>query len=195
MKSNSPKSVTSYPKTILPIAASVGGLALFLIFASLLLVYQPLGSKVSGYFYNVDQATKIGLYNETSILENQVNNTEAKSNIVVSVTNKTVDSGTDKTVDLDTNKTVDTDTNGTVDLDTNKTVVTETTKTINLDTNKTVDIDTSKNDSGIKKIVDSGTSKSDDSDTKKIVDSGTSKTADSGSKKIVDAGTNPFCSC
>lgn len=201
MKLSSPKSVTSYPKTILPIAASVGGLALFLIFASLLLVYQPLGFKVSGYFYNVDQATKIGLYNETSILENQVNNTEAKSNIVDSVTNKTVDSGTDKTVDFDTNKTVDTDTsetvdldtNKTVDLDTNKTVDTETTKTINLDTNKTVDIDTSKNaDSGIKKVVDSGTSKTDDSDTKKIVDSGTSKTADSGAKKIVDPGCDLY---
>ncbi|GKE56102.1 trichome birefringence-like protein 18 [Tanacetum coccineum] len=217
MKSNSPKPVTSYPKTILPIAASVGGLALFLIFASLLLVDQPLGSKFSGYFNNLDQATKIGLYNETSISENQVNNTEAKSNIVDSVTNKTVDSGTDKTVDLDTNKTVDTDTNETVDLDTNKTVDintkvtvdldtnktvdldtnktvdTETTETINLDTNKTVDIDTSKNaDSGIKKIVDSGTSKTDDSDTKKIVDSGTSKTADSGAKKIVDPGCDLY---
>lgn len=61
MKSTSPKgppTMGSYPKTILSIAVSVGGLAVFFIFASLLLVSQPIGSTVRGYFYGVDHSKK-----------------------------------------------------------------------------------------------------------------------------------------
>lgn len=46
----------SHPKFILSIVAPVGGLAVFLIFCSLFLVSQPIGSTVRGYFYNVDNS-------------------------------------------------------------------------------------------------------------------------------------------
>ncbi|PIN07906.1 hypothetical protein CDL12_19524 [Handroanthus impetiginosus] len=48
-----------YPKTFLSIVASFGGLALFLLLASTLLVSQPIGSTVRGYFYDVDSSRKI----------------------------------------------------------------------------------------------------------------------------------------
>ncbi|KAM0041394.1 putative PMR5 domain, PC-Esterase [Helianthus debilis subsp. tardiflorus] len=167
MRLRFPKSMPTYPKTVLPIAVSVGGLALFLIFASLLLVYQPVGTKVSGYFYNVDQATKTGIAssnNETNISEKRVNDTDIERKIVDSSsiapvdsgTNTTVDLGTNTTLDLDTNKAVEIDTNKTVEIDTNKTVEIDTNKTV-MDTNTTIDLGPSKNaDSGVKKIVDSG---------------------------------------
>ncbi|XP_022890288.1 protein YLS7 [Olea europaea var. sylvestris] len=50
---------TAYPKTLTSIVASVGGLALFLILASTILVSQPIGSTVRGYFYGVDRSRKI----------------------------------------------------------------------------------------------------------------------------------------
>ncbi|KAK4480588.1 hypothetical protein RD792_013666 [Penstemon davidsonii] len=49
----------AYPKTLLSIVAYVGGLALFLILASTLLVSQPIGSTVRGYFYGVDGSKNI----------------------------------------------------------------------------------------------------------------------------------------
>ncbi|KAK2971750.1 hypothetical protein RJ640_022889 [Escallonia rubra] len=56
-----PPPVVAYPKTLTSIAASVGGLALFLIFASVLLLSQPIGSTVRGYFYGgVDRS--VGVY-------------------------------------------------------------------------------------------------------------------------------------
>ncbi|KAL8242324.1 hypothetical protein R6Q59_012626 [Mikania micrantha] len=134
------RSESSYPKTVLPIAASVGGLALFFIFVSLLLVYQPIGIKVSGYFYNVAQAPIVSSNNETNTYENRVDS-DLKRKIVDSSTNKTVDSGTNMTVDLDTTETNDLDTN----------------KTVEIHTNKTIDLGISKNaNSGAKRIVDSG---------------------------------------
>ncbi|KAL8217959.1 hypothetical protein R6Q57_021332 [Mikania cordata] len=170
MKLGSPKSMSAYPKTILPIAASVGGLALFLIFASVLLVYQPIGTKVSGYFYKVDHAPAIGLLsqNETRIIENWVNDTKKKRTAVDSSTNKTVDSGTHKAVDLDTDKPVHLDTDKTVDSDRNKNLDIDTSNVIDLDTNMTVEIDTNK------------TVKTFDIDTRKTADSGPNKIADSG---------------
>ncbi|KAI3458256.1 hypothetical protein Pfo_014919 [Paulownia fortunei] len=51
---------TAYPKALLSIVASVGGLAIFLLLASTLLVSQPIGSTVRGYFYGVDSSRKIG---------------------------------------------------------------------------------------------------------------------------------------
>ncbi|XP_057798408.1 protein trichome birefringence-like 18 isoform X2 [Salvia miltiorrhiza] len=50
---------TSYPKALLSIIASVGGLALFLLLASTLLVSQPIGSTIRGYFYGVNGPRKL----------------------------------------------------------------------------------------------------------------------------------------
>ncbi|KAL0359013.1 UNVERIFIED_CONTAM: protein trichome birefringence-like 18 [Sesamum angustifolium] len=50
---------TTHPKSLFSIVASVGGLALFLIIASTLLVSQPIGSTIRGFFYGVDILTKI----------------------------------------------------------------------------------------------------------------------------------------
>ncbi|KAH7840421.1 hypothetical protein Vadar_016603 [Vaccinium darrowii] len=58
----SPKGTSTmlaYPRTIVSIAASVCGLALFLVIASFLLVSQPIGSTVRGYFYTVDNLRKL----------------------------------------------------------------------------------------------------------------------------------------
>lgn len=152
MRLGSPKSMAAYPKVLLPFAASVGGLALFLIFVSLLLVYQPIGSKVSGYFYNPDQASEIGLSpsnNETSLFGIPVNDTETKGKIVDPSTNKTVDSGNNWTIDLSTNTTVDPGTNTTVDPGTHTTVDPGTHTTVESGTDTTVDPSTNKKvDSG-----------------------------------------------
>lgn len=51
-----PKS--SYPRALLSIIAAVGGLALFLMLASTLLVSQPIGSTIRGYFYGVNSPRK-----------------------------------------------------------------------------------------------------------------------------------------
>ncbi|XP_076957563.1 protein YLS7-like [Bidens hawaiensis] len=164
MRLGFPKSMPAYPKRVLPVAASVGGLALFLIIASLLLVYQPFGTNVSGYFYNVDQSPKIGIVssnNETNVVENRVNDSDIKGKIV--------DSSNDKTVDLGTNTAVDSGTTTTVDLDTKKTKDLETSETVDLDTNKTVEMDTNT-----------------------TIDLGTSKTVDSGAKRIVDSGCDLY---
>lgn len=124
----SPKSMASaYPKTLVPIAASIGGLALFLVFASLLLVDQPIGSKVSGYFFNLDQASKVDLSpfnNETSIFEikDRANDTDTTRKIVDSATNKTVDTNINKTIESDVNKTIDSGINKTVDAGIKKSV-------------------------------------------------------------------------
>ncbi|KAL6509470.1 Protein yls7 [Orobanche gracilis] len=50
---------TAYPKALLSIVASVGGLALFLLLASTFLVSRPIGSTVRGYFYGVDNSRKV----------------------------------------------------------------------------------------------------------------------------------------
>ena len=55
--------MVAYPRALLSIAASVCGLAFFLIFASLLLVSQSIGSTVRGYFYGVDSSTKFDSMN------------------------------------------------------------------------------------------------------------------------------------
>ncbi|CAA0809538.1 Protein trichome birefringence-like 18 [Striga hermonthica] len=52
-----PKS--AYPKALLSIVASVGGLAVFLLLASTFLLSQPIGSTVRGYFYGVESLSKI----------------------------------------------------------------------------------------------------------------------------------------
>lgn len=50
--------MVAYPRTIVSIAASVCGLASFLIIASFLLVSHPFGSAVRGYFYPIDNSRK-----------------------------------------------------------------------------------------------------------------------------------------
>lgn len=60
----SPKNLSQmavFPKALLSIAASAGGLALFLIIASMLLLSHPIGSRVQGYFYGVDSSAKVDL--------------------------------------------------------------------------------------------------------------------------------------
>lgn len=52
---------TSYPRALLSIIASVGGLALFLLLASTLLVSQPIGSTIRGYFYGVGSLRNLDL--------------------------------------------------------------------------------------------------------------------------------------
>ncbi|KAK1415347.1 hypothetical protein QVD17_31128 [Tagetes erecta] len=160
MKLGSLKSMSAYPKTILPIAVSAGGLALFLIFASVLLVYQPIGTKVGEYFYKIDQAPEIGLVssnNQTGISENWVDVTDKKRTIVDSSTDKIVDPTSNKTVDLNTDKTVDLDTSKTAGLDTIKSVdLLDTGNTADLNTNKTVEV-------GTNKAIDIETSKTADS--------------------------------
>lgn len=53
--------ISAFPRTLSSIAVSVGGLAMFLIFASWLLISYPVGSTVSGYFYEVDKPPKFDL--------------------------------------------------------------------------------------------------------------------------------------
>ncbi|KAF8411975.1 hypothetical protein HHK36_004534 [Tetracentron sinense] len=53
--------MATFPRTLSSIAISVGGLALFLIFASLLLISHPIGSTVQGYIYGADLSRKLGL--------------------------------------------------------------------------------------------------------------------------------------
>ncbi|KAL6127836.1 hypothetical protein ACLB2K_071197 [Fragaria x ananassa] len=51
--------MNQYPKTVSWIGVSVAGLAMFLLFASWVLVSFPIGSTVSGYFYGVDSLQKL----------------------------------------------------------------------------------------------------------------------------------------
>lgn len=52
-------SVNAYPRTLSCILLSVGGLALFLILGSCILVPNPIGSTVRGYFYGIDGSLKL----------------------------------------------------------------------------------------------------------------------------------------
>ncbi|KAL2550246.1 Protein trichome birefringence-like 18 [Forsythia ovata] len=69
----------AYPKTLLSIVVSVGALASFLILGSTLLVSQPIGSTVRGYFYGVDNLRKI---NSVPMLNNSVSESNQNVNVV-----------------------------------------------------------------------------------------------------------------
>lgn len=69
----------AYPKTFLSIVASLGALALFLVLGSTLLVSQPIGSTVRGYFYGIDNLRKI---DSVSILNNSVSDSNRNVNVV-----------------------------------------------------------------------------------------------------------------
>ncbi|KAJ6971127.1 hypothetical protein NC653_035410 [Populus alba x Populus x berolinensis] len=53
--------MAAFPRSLSSMAASVGGLALFLVIASLLLVSYPIGSTIRGYFYGIDSSRQADL--------------------------------------------------------------------------------------------------------------------------------------
>lgn len=53
------QSANAYPRTLSWIAVSFGGLALFLALGCLILVSNPVGSTVRGYFYSVDSSDRL----------------------------------------------------------------------------------------------------------------------------------------
>lgn len=74
MTLSSPKgssAISSFPRSLSVIAVAVGGLAMFLMVASLLLVSRPIGSTVRGYFYGVDSLSEVDLavspYNDSGV--------------------------------------------------------------------------------------------------------------------------------
>ncbi|XP_030463524.1 protein YLS7 [Syzygium oleosum] len=74
MTLSSPKgssAISSFPRSLSVIAVAVGGLAMFLMVASLLLVSHPIGSTVRGYFYGVDSLSEVDLavspYNDSGV--------------------------------------------------------------------------------------------------------------------------------
>ncbi|KAG8381463.1 hypothetical protein BUALT_Bualt06G0124500 [Buddleja alternifolia] len=75
----SPKS--TYPKTILSILASVGGLAVFLLLASTLLVTHPIGATIRGYFYDSGSTRRMDSVSDAVSESNHiVNQFEHKGN-------------------------------------------------------------------------------------------------------------------
>lgn len=80
---------SSYPKALLSIIASVGGLALFLLLASTFLVSQPIGSTIRGYFYGVNGPRKIDSESSLNLSASESGNIVQpfvgdKSNVTVS---------------------------------------------------------------------------------------------------------------
>ncbi|KAF2315739.1 hypothetical protein GH714_040274 [Hevea brasiliensis] len=53
--------LVALPRSLSSLAVSVGGLAIFLVLASLLMVSYPIRSTVHGYFYGVDNSNKLAL--------------------------------------------------------------------------------------------------------------------------------------
>ena len=96
--------MSAFPRSLSSIAVSVGGLALFLIFASCLLLSYPIGSTVRGYFYG-DDSGKMALWdNETIIDTRLVDNVDLvnknlpanpSSKVPISSSGQLIDSGTD----------------------------------------------------------------------------------------------------
>ncbi|KAF5731101.1 protein YLS7 isoform X1 [Tripterygium wilfordii] len=83
MSLGSPKgfpTMAAFPRSLVSIAISVGGLALFLIIASCLLVQSPLGTTVQSYFYGVDSSKKLEISVSSS---NQTNYDSPLSNVDV----------------------------------------------------------------------------------------------------------------
>ncbi|KAK9110045.1 hypothetical protein Sjap_018105 [Stephania japonica] len=67
--------MAALPRTLAAIAISVGGLALFLVFGSWLLISHPIGSTLHGYFLGIDRSAKsklgpslLGFENSTRIV-------------------------------------------------------------------------------------------------------------------------------
>lgn len=96
-------SAMTYPKSLTSIVVSVGGLALFLIMASTLLVSQPIGSTIRSYFYTVNptenlfppiRATESSSYGD----ENGNNADELSANLDSTNSTSGVSSGQDDSV-------------------------------------------------------------------------------------------------
>ncbi|KAK7391785.1 hypothetical protein VNO78_20206 [Psophocarpus tetragonolobus] len=67
--------ISSHPRPLSWIVATVGALAVFLIYASWVLVSSPIGATVQGYFYSVGSSEKLDLHvsNEASIDDGHLN--------------------------------------------------------------------------------------------------------------------------
>lgn len=76
--------INAYPRTLSWILLSVGGLAVFLILGSCILVSNPIGSTVRGYFYGVDRSQKLDFSgysgNPTVTFQNVDKNDSSESN-------------------------------------------------------------------------------------------------------------------
>ena len=59
--------MSAFPRSLSFITVSVGGLALFLIFASAILISYPIGSTVRVYFYDDDSGKTVRWHNETAV--------------------------------------------------------------------------------------------------------------------------------
>ena len=59
--------MSAFPRSLSSITVSVGGLALFLIFASAILISYPIGSTVRVYFYGDDSGKTVRWRNETAV--------------------------------------------------------------------------------------------------------------------------------
>ncbi|EXC20899.1 hypothetical protein L484_012975 [Morus notabilis] len=76
--------INAYPRTFSWILLSVGGLAVFLILGSCILLSNPIGSTVRGYFYGVDRSQKLDFSgysgNPTVTFHNVDKNDSSESN-------------------------------------------------------------------------------------------------------------------
>ncbi|KAJ6882911.1 protein YLS7-like [Populus alba x Populus x berolinensis] len=83
--------MAAFPRSLSSMAASIVGLAVFLVIASLLLVSYPIGSTVSGYFYGIDSAGQVAL----PIFEGNQSSIDRGHDSDVDVVDKDSSSGSD----------------------------------------------------------------------------------------------------
>lgn len=100
----------NYPRNISRIAVSVGALALFLFFGSLVLVSYPISSTVRGYFYYIGRSTKLDLsivsVNVTAVdayVDVVDKNVSSESSFHVTPVDKSLDSNSSLQVPLHSN--------------------------------------------------------------------------------------------
>ncbi|KAF2311759.1 hypothetical protein GH714_026539 [Hevea brasiliensis] len=89
---DSPKGVpglVALPRSLSSMAVTVGGLAIFLVLGSLLLISYPIGSTVHGYFYGVDNSNKLAL----PVFPSNESNTDSSLDRNVDVINRNSSSG------------------------------------------------------------------------------------------------------
>lgn len=56
-----------FPRKVSSIAFAIGGLASFVIFASLLLFTHPIGSSVTGYFYGIETTQHVQFHHSSDL--------------------------------------------------------------------------------------------------------------------------------
>ena len=95
--------MSTFPRSLSSITVSVGGLALFLIFASAILISYPIGSTVQVYFYGDDSGKTVRWRNETAIDTRLVDNIDEVnkdlpanpgSKVPINSSSQLIDSGT-----------------------------------------------------------------------------------------------------